>query len=109
MSYSVIAGHSRPKDGVASARPCPAIHPSNVFFKEMDARIKSAHDEGCKSSVLRQRDIRRVRPLHAEDVIAGIDVVDLAGDAARKVGQEIERAVADLLDGDVTTHRRVDF
>src|ERR1700674_5517127 len=27
--FSVMAGHSRPKDGVASARLCPAIH---VFF-----------------------------------------------------------------------------
>jgi hypothetical protein len=25
-THSVIAGHSRPKDGVASARLCPAIH-----------------------------------------------------------------------------------
>jgi hypothetical protein len=26
MTVTVIAGHSRPKDGVASARLCPAIH-----------------------------------------------------------------------------------
>jgi hypothetical protein len=25
----VIAGHSRPKDGVVSTRLCPAIHPSS--------------------------------------------------------------------------------
>jgi hypothetical protein len=31
-NFSVMAGHSRPKDGVASARLCPAIH---VFLAEM--------------------------------------------------------------------------
>jgi branched-chain amino acid transport system permease protein len=42
-----MAGHSRPKDGVASARLCPATH---VFFaaakQDVDARDKSGHDEG---------------------------------------------------------------
>jgi hypothetical protein len=41
-----MAGHSRPKDGVASARLCPAIH---VFRrrqkKDVDARDKPGHDE----------------------------------------------------------------
>jgi hypothetical protein len=42
-----MAGHSRPKDGVASARLCPASH---VFFmplrcKDVDARHKAGHDE----------------------------------------------------------------
>jgi len=42
-----MAGHSRPKDGVASARLCPAIH---VFFaaikQDVDGRDKPGHDEG---------------------------------------------------------------
>jgi hypothetical protein len=41
-----MAGHSRPKDGVASARRCLAAH---VFaferFEDMDARHKAGHDE----------------------------------------------------------------
>jgi hypothetical protein len=41
-----MAGHCRPKDGVASARLCPAIH---VFVhidpKDVDARHKAGHDE----------------------------------------------------------------
>jgi hypothetical protein len=43
----VIAGHSRLKDGVASARLCPAIHLliEKIIAKMMDARIKSGHDE----------------------------------------------------------------
>jgi hypothetical protein len=31
----VMAGHSRPKDGVASARLCPAIH---VLFAEEESK-----------------------------------------------------------------------
>jgi hypothetical protein len=42
----VMPGHSRPKDGVASARLCPGIH---VFLslgeQDVDARNKSGHDE----------------------------------------------------------------
>jgi signal peptidase II len=41
-----MAGHSRPKDGVASARLCPAIH---VLLcrtkKDVDARDRPGHDE----------------------------------------------------------------
>ncbi|HMI14652.1 MAG TPA: ATP-binding cassette domain-containing protein, partial [Bradyrhizobium sp.] len=41
----VMAGHSRPKDGVASARLCPAIHPSSQdSSKPMDPRVKSGGD-----------------------------------------------------------------
>ena len=46
LCFFVMAGHSRLKDGVASARLCPAIH---VFcaarFKDVDARDKPGHDE----------------------------------------------------------------
>src|SRR5262245_49963697 len=34
---------------------------------------------------------------HGDDVVAGIDEVDLAGDAGREVGEEIERGAADLV------------
>jgi hypothetical protein len=43
MIFFVMAGHSRPKDGVA--RLCPAIH---VFLKcgqDVDTRHKAGHDE----------------------------------------------------------------
>ncbi|MEA2915097.1 MAG: hypothetical protein QOJ15_7178 [Bradyrhizobium sp.] len=38
-----MAGHSRPKDGVASARLCPAIHllRKGLFAKLMDIRGSS--------------------------------------------------------------------
>ncbi len=52
-------------------------------------------------------DVRRVGMLHADDVVAGIDVMDLAGDAARQVGEEIHRRVADLVDRHGAAQRRV--
>jgi peptide/nickel transport system ATP-binding protein len=42
---TVMAGHSRPKDGVASARLCPAIHPSSQDSSSaMDPRVKPGGD-----------------------------------------------------------------
>jgi hypothetical protein len=40
----VMPGHSRLKDGVASARLCPGVH---VFLRkqDVDGRNKSGHDE----------------------------------------------------------------
>jgi hypothetical protein len=45
-----MAGHSRPKDGVAAARLCPAIHvfPSGGT-KDVDARDKPGHDDNEKA------------------------------------------------------------
>jgi hypothetical protein len=41
-----MAGHSRSKNGVASARLCPAIHAFvDQVKKDVDARVKPAHDE----------------------------------------------------------------
>ena len=47
--------------------------------------------------------------LHADDVIAGVDMVDFTGDAARHVGEKIGAGLADFLDGDIAAqcdHRR---
>jgi predicted MFS family arabinose efflux permease len=57
-----MAGHSRPKGGVASARLCPAVH---VFVaakgKDVDARHKARHD-GARN---RERDRKLHRPGHS--------------------------------------------
>ena len=37
-----------------------------------------------RPSILDRGDVRRVDRLHADDVVAGIDMVHLAGDAARQ-------------------------
>ena len=40
-----MPGHSRPKDGVASARLCPGIHVLSRGNKSVDGRDKPGHDE----------------------------------------------------------------
>jgi hypothetical protein len=42
--FRVMAGHSRPKDGFASARLCPG-HPRLGCTKDVDAWDKPGHDE----------------------------------------------------------------
>src|SRR3984957_18060775 len=74
------------------------------------AEIYSRLSVLCRlSSVLRwpDVDIRRVGMLHADDVIAGVDMVDFAGDAARHVGERIGAGLPDFLDGDIAAQRRV--
>jgi hypothetical protein len=46
---SVTAGHSRPKDGVASLAYVPAIHDLLQSNKDVDARHKAGHNgrESC--------------------------------------------------------------
>jgi hypothetical protein len=52
----------------------------------------------CAGLLLRHRDVRGVLVLHADHVVAGVDMQDLAGDATAEVGEEVERAAADVLD-----------
>ena len=47
------------------------------------------------------RDVGRGGVLHADDMVAAIDMVHLAGDAGGEVGQQVDAGAADLLDGDV--------
>src|ERR1700732_1862014 len=75
-----------------------------------DVNTKFALSVLCRlSSVLlwTDHDIRRVGMLHADDVIAGIDVMHLTGNAARHVGQKISAGLANLLDGDAAAERRI--
>ena len=44
-SAFVMAGHSRPKDGVASLAYVPAIHAFLCYRQGVDARHKAGHDE----------------------------------------------------------------
>src|SRR3546814_5537006 len=56
-----------------------------------------------------KRDIRRVFLLHADGVIARVDMVGFAGDAASEIAQQIERRAADVVDRDVAAQRGVMF
>jgi hypothetical protein len=58
-----------------------------------------------RSAFLHHRDIRRVLVLHADYVIAGVDMQDITGHAAPKVRQQIERTAADILDSDGAPER----
>ena len=42
---AVMAGHSRPKDGVASLAYVPAIHELSRGTKDVDARDEPGHDD----------------------------------------------------------------
>ena len=55
----------------------------------------------------RDVDVRRVGMLHPDDIVAGIDVQDFGGDAARHVGQQIHRRVAHLVGRDRSPQRRI--
>ena len=57
-------------------------------------------EASCRPSARRShdRDVGRVDPLHADDVIAAIDMVDLAGHAGRQIAQQIKPGAADILD-----------
>src|SRR5262249_12177465 len=59
--------------------------------------------------ILGNTHVGRLGMLHPDDVIAGIDVMDLAGHAARHVGEQIDRGGADLLDRHGTAQRRVEL
>ena len=47
------------------------------------------------------RDVRRVDGLHSDDVIAAIDVMNLAADPGGEIAQQVEPRAADVLDGDI--------
>jgi uncharacterized membrane protein len=65
----VMAGHSRPKDGVASARLRPAIHAfADRENKDIDARVRPGHDEPRTSRQPRSASTRFLMSLPAAAV-----------------------------------------
>ena len=44
---------------------------------------------------------------HGDDVVAGIDEVDVAGDAGRQIRKKVERSAADLVERDTAAQRRM--
>ena len=47
------------------------------------------------------------RARHRDDVVAGIDIVDFAGDAARQIRQQIQRRAAELIQRHAAAERRM--
>src|SRR3954469_3511267 len=58
---------------------------------------------------LNDRDVGGVRALHADYVVAAIDVMHLAGDAGRQIAQQVNAGAADLLDRDVALQWRIEL
>ena len=76
-SSPVMAGHSRPKDGVASARLCPAIHPSS---KELVVKMDGCPDQvhGCLARtvlIIAPSRWRRQREYSCAVALRGLHVV----------------------------------
>src|SRR5262249_27531513 len=59
------------------------------------------------TSLFADNDLGRVGRSHSDDVIAGIDVMNLTRDAAREIAEEIHRGVADFLDRHAAPQRRI--
>ena len=56
-----------------------------------------------------RRDVGCVLGLHSDDVVARIDMMDLARHSARQVGQQVQPGPADVLDRHVAAKRRIIF
>src|SRR3546814_14517069 len=69
-------------------------------------RISDWSSDVCSSDLVTGEG-HRVDRLHADDVVAGVDVMDLAGDARGQVGHQVQPGAADILEGDVAAQRRV--
>src|SRR3954464_6397891 len=61
------------------------------------------------SLLLHDGDVGRVGALHADDMVAAIDMVNLAGDPGRQIAEQIHPGAADLLDRDVALQRRIEL
>ena len=93
-------------DDAADRRPV-ALAPGREAEQMAEAVVRQA--SVLRIVVLQHRpDLRhRIGAHHADDVIAAIDVMHLAGDALGQIAQQIEPGAADLLDRDVALQGRV--
>src|SRR5215813_9891881 len=53
------------------------------------------------------RDVRGVRALHTDDMVAAINMVHLTGNPGRQVAEQIHPGAADLLDRHIALQRRI--
>ena len=89
----------------------PGLLDSRFRGNDKDAGI-SAGIEASRGGIellLHHGDVGRVLVLHADDMVARVDMQNLAGHAASEVGEKIERTGADILDGNAAPERRVVF
>src|SRR5262249_56285434 len=72
-------------------------------------RARGIRDAPLPSSIslLADNDVGCVGMFHSDNVIAGIDVMNLARHAAREIAEEIHRGVTDFFDRDAAPEWRV--
>ena len=75
----------------------------SVSMNRSDFRLLINESESVAPAFVGALELLEAR--HGDDVVAGIHVVDLAGDAARQVGKQIERRAADFLQRDRAPQR----
>src|SRR6185503_18734693 len=99
---SVMAGHSRPKDGVASLASDPAIHALPLRKKDVDARHKAGHDveDTGGGSALYAESLKN--NLRAEAKKHGFDGIGIARpNAAPLAGERLRQFLAEGAHGDM--------
>src|SRR5205814_1873110 len=80
-------------------------------------RHSSPSNRGARSRALAwqrtppsaRSDIGRVRMFHADDMIAGVDVMNLSRHAAGQVGEQIDSGIADLVGRHVAPQWRIEL
>jgi hypothetical protein len=82
----------------------PVARPVSPCLHKPDFRVQRQAYLSCL-----QAHVRGIGVLHADDVIAGIDVQDFSGHAAAHVGEEISPGFAHFIYGDGAAHGRVVF
>src|SRR5450631_1298937 len=105
----VMAGHSRPKDGVASARLCPAIHPSSQdSSKAMDPRVKPGGDASSSGDGSASGDVsanplllveKLVKEYPRQGATAALAIVDPIVELGDVKGRDALRAGCEKLAG----------
>src|SRR5690606_24870493 len=99
------ASNSPPRRCNELHRTC--IRPSTYSISRRLVTEHSRNEGGGKEVALYQRDIGSVFLLHADEVIAGIDVMHLAGDAAGQIAAQVKGRPAHVFDCDVAAQRRI--
>src|SRR5689334_24418984 len=82
---------------IAGAWLSPQVVKRNSVPKLLPAMRLQSHD----------RNVGRVRALHADDVITAIDMMDLAADSGRQIAQQIQPGATDILDRHIALQRRI--
>src|ERR1700723_2593163 len=77
----------------------PQVVKRNSVPKELPAIVAASHG----------RNVGCIDALHADDVIAAIDVVNLAGHPGRQIAQQVKPGAADILDRHVALQWRVEL